>query len=235
MTYEEIIVKLKSLANPDKVAFKQKKFGIITTNTLGIYHSDLKVLAKGLRKQNELATQLFDSEIYEARILASKIFDPKDLTAELMEKWVSVFDTWEICDSFSMGIFAKSNLAVCKIIEWSEREKEFEKRAAFATLASYCMADKKADNSVYENFFPLILKSVDDHRIYVKKAVSWALRSLGKRNIDLNKKAIDLAHQIQKIEYKSAQWIAKDVLRELTKENVNILDYPRAIYRPSTS
>ena len=231
MTYEQIIEKLKSLGDAEKVAFKAKKFGVVSNNALGIYHKDLKALAKELPKDNDLAIQLFESGIYEARLLCSKMFQPKDLTEELLEHWVTTFENWEICDSFCMGLFAKSKFAVSKVIEWSSRTREFEKRAAFTIIAAYCMADKKADNSVFEQFFPIIKREVTDDRIYVKKAVNWALRNIGKRNIDLNKKAIKTANEILEIEVKSAQWIAKNALKELQSEKINILDYPRKIYR----
>ena len=231
MTYKQIIEKLKSSGDAEKVAFKAKKFGIVSNNALGIYHKDLKALAKELPKNNDLAIQLFESGIYEARLLCSKMFQPKDLTEELLEHWVTTFENWEICDSFCMGLFAKSKFAVSKVIEWSSRTREFEKRAAFTIIAAYCMADKKADNSVFEQFFPIIKREVTDDRIYVKKAVNWALRNIGKRNIDLNKKAIKTANEILEIEVKSAQWIAKNALKELQSEKINILDYPRKIYR----
>jgi 3-methyladenine DNA glycosylase AlkD len=99
-------------------------------------------------------------------------------------------------------------------------------------MAAYCMADKKAGNETFQHFFPLIKKEATDERLYVKKAVNWALRSIGKRNVDLNKKAIATAEELLKIDSKATKWIANDALRELTKKNVNILDYPRAIYRP---
>ena len=231
MTYEQIIEKLKSLGDAEKVAFKAKKFGVVSNNALGIYHKDLKILAKELPKDNDLAIQLFESGIYEARLLCSKMFQPKDLAEELLEHWVTTFENWEICDSFCMGLFAKSKFAVPKAIEWSSRTREFEKRAAFAMIAAYCMADKKADNSIFEQFLPIIKREATDNRVYVKKAVNWALRNIGKRNIDLNKKAIVTANAILKIETKSAQWIAKNALKELQSEKINILDYPRAIYR----
>lgn len=232
MTVDTIIQELNQLANPEKIAFKQRKFGVVSNNALGIYHRDLKEIAKRVGKNNDLAKALFDTNIYEARLLCSKLFKPKDLTGDLMEKWLLTFENWEICDSFSMGVFAKSSLAIPKIIEWSTRSKEFEKRASFATMAAYCMADKKADNAVFEQFFPLIYQAADDERTYVKKAVNWALRSIGKRNIDLNQRAIEEAEKIETLDYKSAKWIAKDALRELKKAEINILDYPRAIYRP---
>ncbi|WP_341227932.1 DNA alkylation repair protein [uncultured Arcticibacterium sp.] len=231
MRYQEVIDELHQLANPEKVQFKKEKFGIITSDALGIYHADLKILAKKIGSDNDLALQLFDSDIFEGRLLCSKIFKPADVTEALMEKWLVTFENWEICDSFSMGLFSKSPFAVKKIREWSTREQEFEKRAAFATLPSYCMADKKSENELFLSFLPIIERESDDERLYVKKAVNWALRSIGKRNIDLNKAAINLSKELLKKENKAAKWIAKDALRELEKEGVNILDYPRAIYR----
>ena len=231
MTYTEVIKSLYDLENTEKVIFKEKKFGIISKNSLGIYHKDLNLLAKTIGKDKELALALFDSGIYEARILCSKIFKPKEITEALMEKWVQTFENWEICDSFSMGLFAKSEFALAKIIEWTKRESEFEKRAGFTIMAAYCMADKKSDNELFEQFFPILKREVNDERIYVKKAVNWALRNIGKRNVDLNKKAIEVANEILKMDSKSAKWIAKDALSELQKENVRMSDYPRSVYR----
>jgi 3-methyladenine DNA glycosylase AlkD len=231
MNYNEVIDTLHKLVSLEKVAFKTTKFGIVADNSLGIYHKDLKELAKRIGTDSKLAIQLFDSGIYEARILCSKIFDTKELTNDLLEKWVATFENWEICDSFCMGLFAKSTFAVPKILEWSKRENEFEKRAAFAIMAAYCMADKKADNSVFENFFPILIREANDDRLYVRKAVNWALRNIGKRNIDLNKKVLSIASEIVKIDTKCSKWIGSDAIKQLTRENVNILDYPRVIYR----
>ena len=231
MNYQEVISELQQLANPDKVAFKKAKFGVVADNSLGIYQKDLKELAKKIGTDSTLAVQLFDSGIYEARILCSKIFDPKELTNDLLERWVVTFENWEICDSFCMGLFAKSKFAVPKILEWSERETEFEKRAAFAILAAYCMADKKADNSVFIDFIPVIIRASNDDRLYVRKAVNWALRNIGKRNIDLHKEVLVTAKKIINLNTKSAKWIGSDAISQLTRAKVNILDYPRAIYR----
>ncbi len=231
MTYSEIIECLYDLRDAEKVIFKEKKFGIKSNNSLGIYHKELKIIAKDIGHDNELALQLFDSGIYEGRLLCSKMFKPKDITEQLMEKWVKTFENWEICDSFCMGLFSKSEFALAKILEWTKREPEFEKRAGFAILASYCKADKKSGNELFEQFFPIVKREANDERLYVKKAVNWALRSIGKRNIDLNRKAIETANEILKFKCKSAQWIAKDAIRKLEGVKVNILDYPREIYR----
>ncbi len=233
MTSKEIIQALYDLQDPEKVSFKQQKFGVIANNSLGIYHKELKIMAKDIGMNSDLAIELFDSGIYEARLLCSKLFKPKDLTDELMEKWVVTFENWEICDSFCMGVFAKSKFALPKIHEWSQRTEEFEKRAAFAIMAAYCMADKKAPNEQFEAFFPIIIKSSTDERLYVKKAVNWALRNIGKRNIDLNHHAIEVAEEILTFDSKAAQWIAKDAIKELQKDGVRISDYPRDVYRPA--
>ena len=231
MTLEEIIEKLYELENQEKVIFKKKKFGIVSNNSLGIYHKDLNEIAKNIGKDSQLAIQLFDSGIYEARILCSKVFNPKNLTEVLMEKWVRTFENWEVCDSFCMAVFAKSDYALSKILEWSDRESEFEKRAAFAIMAAYCMADKKSENELFSQFFPLIKKAATDERLYVKKAVNWALRNIGKRNVDLKKTAIKVSKELLDTESKSAIWIAKNALSELEKERIRMSDYPRNIYR----
>ncbi len=230
MTYDQVMDRLHQLADPEKVAFKKKKFGVEAKNSIGVYLKDLKELAKEIGANHELALQLFDSGLYEGRLLCSKLFRPKYLTEELMEKWTATFENWEICDSFCMGIYARSTFAIQKAIEWTEREAEFEKRAGFVIMAAYCMADKKADNTVFENFFPIIMREAKDERIYVKKAVNWALRGIGKRNIDLHRQATEVAKEILKLEDKTANWIAKDALREFEKKGLNVMGYPRTIY-----
>jgi len=231
VTSKQIIEILKKKADPEKVLFKEKKYGIISNNALGIYHQELKVLLKQFPKNDQLAIALFESNIYEARLLCSKMYDPQNLTEKLMDHWTSTFENWEICDSFCMGLFAKSTHAVPKAIEWTGRTKTFEKRAGFTVIAAYCMADKTALNETFEQFLPIIKSSCTDERIYVKKAVNWALRNIGKRNIDLNRKAIKLSREIIKLDHKTAKWIGNNALKELTSKGVRMSDYPRSIYR----
>lgn len=233
MTYNEVLDCLYKLKDPEKVIYKEKKFGIKSKNALGIYNKDLKVLAKEIGQDNELALQLFDSGIYEGQLLCSILFRPEDVTEALMENWVATFENWEICDSFSMKLFSKTQYAQAKILEWSDRAVEFEKRAAFATLASYCMADKTSGNELFEEFFLMIKREATDERLYVKKAVNWSLRNIGKRNIDLNRRAVMVAQEILKLETSSAKWIARDALRELQKKGIRMSDYPRVTYRNS--
>jgi len=232
MNIEDIIVRLHALANPEKIKLKEKKFGIYADNSLGIYHQDLKALAKEIGRDNELALALFDSGIYEAKILCSKIYDPVSITEKQMDSWVKEFENWEICDSFCMGFFVKSDYALKKALEWSASPDEYIKRAGFVIMAAYGFAHKKADNAVFESFFPIIEREAHDERIYVKKAVNWALRNIGKRNRDLHKQALNIASRLLLMDSKSATWIAKNAICELEKPKVNVLDYPREIYRP---
>ena len=231
MTLNTVLKQLHDLAKPENVLFKQKKFGIVSNNAIGIYHKDLKVLAKEIGQNDALAIALFNTNIYEARLLCSKLHSTKTLTNTLLEQWVVTFENWEITDSFAMGLVAKSTFAVPKILEWTNRNAEFEKRAGFATMAAYCMADKLADNNIFKNFLSIIEANANDERLYVKKAVNWALRNIGKRNKDLKKLAIASANTIANNTTKSAQWISKNALKELQSKTSNSFDYPRAIYR----
>lgn len=232
MQLDEVLSRLHDLADPKTVEFKQKKFGIVANNSLGIFQKDLKALAKKIGPNDELALELYATGIYEARLLTCRLYQPTMMTKAQMNKWVGDFENWEICDSFCMGLFTKSPYAIEKALQWSSNNKEFVKRAAFAIMAAYGMADKDADNEVFEQFFVLIEREANDDRLYVKKAVNWALRSIGKRNVDLRKLAIETAHGIALQDAKSARWIAKDALRELQNPDVKMQDHPRSIYRP---
>ncbi|MFA0964436.1 DNA alkylation repair protein [Roseivirga sp. BDSF3-8] len=230
MTAEQIIQSLKRKADPQKARYKEAKFGIVAKHQLGIFHKDLNEMAREIPKDAELATELFDSGIYEGRLLCSKLFPPAQLTEPLMDRWTSTFENWEVCDSFCMTVYARSPLAIPKAIEYSTREPEFEKRAGFAIMAALCSADKRAGNEVFDKFLTIIIRESDDNRLYVRKAVNWALRSIGKRNPDLKRKALEIAEQIASRDTKSARWIAKDALKELQKEGLRIANYPRKIY-----
>ena len=155
LTCDQIVARLEALADDDVILQKQKKFGIKGTNMLGIYHRDLNAIVKEIKKNSPLAIELYNTGIYEARLITAKIFKPKDLTTRLMEEWITIFNNWEICDSFCMAVFSRNSLAIPKIHEWATREAEFEKRASFATMAGFCSSDKKTENAPFEQFFPL--------------------------------------------------------------------------------
>lgn len=232
LEYSDVISKLKALSNPDKAAFKAKKFNIVAVNTLGIYQADLNLLAKQIGKNSELALKLYNSTIYEAKLLCAKIYDPKDLSPALLNSWCAAFDNWEICDTYCLKLFAYYVNIAHFIPDWCNNNNEFIRRAGFATIAALCMANKHAKNEYYESFFPLAIAHANDNRIYVKKAISWALRSIGKRNKDLHALVIEQATIIQKQTSTASKWIANDILKELTSNKLRMSDYPRKLYRP---
>jgi 3-methyladenine DNA glycosylase AlkD len=218
-TTPEIVEQLKSLSNPDNVA-GMARFGINPQNTLGISIPTLRKLARSTGKDHQLAKELWETGIHEARILACFVDEPRQVTEEQMDRWASDFDSWDLCDQCCANLFDRTPFAYQKAREWSSREEEFVKRAAFALMAALAIHDKKAPDHILENFFPVILGAATDDRNYVKKAVNWALRQIGKRNLNLNEIAIQTAQQIVEIDSKTARWIASDALRELTSQKV---------------
>ncbi len=221
MHYEEIISKLKSLSNSEAVK-GMARYGINPKNNLGISIYKLRPIAKEIGKDHELALKLWDSGIHDARLLACFIEDPAKVTGEQMDSWAKDFDSWDVCDQACTSLFDLTHLAWIKVVEWAERDEEFVKRGAFSLIAGLAVHDKKASDKKFERFFPLIKKHSIDDRNYVKKAVNWALRNIGKRNLDLNNQMIKLSEEILKIDSKSAKWIARDALRELTSEKIQI-------------
>lgn len=216
---EEIIKKLKKLSNPKNVK-GMARFGIKPDKALGVSIPNLRKLAKEIGKNHKLALQLWKSEIHEARILAGMIDEVDKVTEKQMDSWIKGFDSWDVCDQVCANLFDKTSFAFKKAIEWARRKNEFEKRAGFALMACLAWHDKEAGDNKFIKFFPAMKRESIDERNYVKKAVNWALRQVGKRNKYLNKEAIKIALVIQKIESKSARWIANDTLRELKSEAV---------------
>jgi len=219
MEYEKVIKKLKSLSNPEAI-IGMARYGITPENTYGASIPSLRKIAKEIGISHKLAQQLWITDIRETRILASMIDDLDMVTEEQMENWVNEFNYWEICDQCCMNLFEKTKFAYKKAVEWSSREKEFIKRAGFVLMARLAVSDKKADDKRFEKFFPVIKREATDDRNYVKKAVNWALRQIGKRSLNLNSKAINAAKEIQGMDSKSVKWIASDALRELTSDTV---------------
>jgi len=219
MRYEEVIQKLKAWANPDAVQH-MARYDINPNNNFGISVTKLQALAKEIGIDYDLALQLWDSGIRDARLLAAYIIKPGQVTEQQMEQWVNDFDSWDICDNTCCHLFDTTKFAYQKAEEWSHRDREFVKRAGFSLMAWLSVHDKKAEDAPFEHFLYIIKKETIDERNYVKKAVNWALRQIGKRNLDLNKKAIETAKQIQRVDSKAARWVATDALRELTSEKV---------------
>jgi len=219
MDSDAILCRLRSLSNQENVA-GMARFGINTKNTYGISIPDLRKIAKEVGRNHELALRLWRSGIHEARILASMIDDPKKVTSVQMERWVRDFDSWDVCDQCCSNLFDKTSIASTKALEWSSRKEEFMKRAAFALMAALAAHDRTTDDSQFMAFLRVISVQSDDERNFVRKAVNWALRQIGKRSNGLNKAAIATAKKIQQHQSKSARWIAADALRELTSLSV---------------
>ncbi|MFO7623022.1 MAG: DNA alkylation repair protein [Anaerolineales bacterium] len=218
-TSEKILEQLKSQANPANVE-GMARYGINPDNTLGVSMPVLRAIARQIRKNHPLALELWDSGIHEARILAALIADPKQVDEELIERWVHDFDSWDVCDQVCSNLFDKTPFAYHKAVEWAGRQPEYVKRAGFVLMAALAVHDKKAPDQAFEAFFPIILREAVDERNFVKKAVNWALRGIGKRNRALNIQAIDFAQHIAQLDSRVARWIASDALRELTSSKI---------------
>lgn len=198
------------------------RYGIKTDKAFGVSIPNIRALAKQVGKDHVLAQTLWELGYHETKILASMIDDPKKLTNEQMENWAKDFDSWDVCDQVCNNLFGKSSLAFDKSFEWCKRGEEFVKRAGYVLMAVLAVHDKTRADEDFFKFMPEIFNGSTDERLYVKKAVNWALRQIGKRNLILHKKAIEYAQNIQKIDSKSAKWIASDALREL--QNPEILE-----------
>jgi 3-methyladenine DNA glycosylase AlkD len=219
MEYEEVLSKLKSLSNPDAVK-GMARYGINPKNNYGVSIKNLREMAKRVGRDHVLALQLWSSGIHDARILASMIDRSEDVTGQQMERWVSDFDSWDVCDECCNNLFSKTRHAYKKSTEWSKSDREFRKRAAFVLMANLAVHDKTAGNAVFVSFLQIIEGESHDQRNYVKKAVNWALRQIGKRNVELNEMAIRTAERLAKLDSKSAKWIASDAIRELASEKI---------------
>jgi len=219
MQLNDVIAELKSMGNP-KAAAGMARYGIKADRALGVSIPGLQRLAKKIGKNRKLAEDLWSSAIHEARILACMIDDPQQITAEVLERLVNEFDSWDLCDQCCNRLFSKTPFARQKALAWANRPEEFVKRAGFVLMAVLAVHDKKAADRQFEPFFEQIKKAAIDERNFVKKAVNWALRQIGKRNICLNKKAIAVAEEIQHLESRAARWVASDALRELRSEKI---------------
>jgi 3-methyladenine DNA glycosylase AlkD len=214
MTVEETIDLLRQIANPVYLA-GMKRFGIDDKTALGIPTPELRKLAKMIKKDHSLALALWDTNIHEARILATMIDDPKLVTPEQIDKWVSDFNSWDICDQACGNLFDRTPYAMQKALQYSTAEEEFVKRAGFVLMAEYAVHEKKATDENFLVLLPIIEREAWDERNFVKKAVNWALRQIGKRNEVLKDAAIETAEKILLQNTKSAKWIATDAIREL--------------------
>jgi 3-methyladenine DNA glycosylase AlkD len=191
------------------------RFGIRAKVVYGVAKPEMDELARRIGKNHGLALELWATGVHDARILAGLIDEPGQVSAPQMERWVRDFDNWDVCDGTCCHLFVFAAPAWSKAVEWSRRKKEFEKRAGFALMAYLAYRDKSAPDAKYRRLFTMIRREARDERNFVRKAVNWALRQIGKRNLKLNRAAIQEAAKIHKIDSRAARWIAADALREL--------------------
>ena len=196
------------------------RFGIDTGRAMGVTVTELRPFARDLGHDHELAAALWASGVHEARLLASLVDEPAMVSETQMEAWVGDLDSWDVCDGVCGNLFDRTPFALDKAVEWSSREPEFEKRAAFALMASAAVHRKDLPDAAFASLLPVIRAQAIDERNYVKKAVSWALRQIGKRSSGLNSRAVRTAEQIERIDSRAARWVARDALRELRSDAV---------------
>ncbi|MEO8096734.1 MAG: DNA alkylation repair protein [Acidobacteriota bacterium] len=210
-----ILKQLRSLGSAENVA-GMARFGITSTNSFGVPLEQLRVFARELGRDHAFALQLWETGNREARILAAFTADPKIMTRAEMDHWAVQFDSWDVCDACCIHLFRKSPLAWAQAVKWTRRKPEFARRAGFALIATLAVHDKKAPDETFQELFPLLEASATDDRNFVKKAVNWALRQIGKRNPALRVEALKVALRLAESELASARWIGKDAARELS-------------------
>ena len=219
MRCSEVLDVLKDLGDPRNVA-GMAHFGIRPAVAYGVPKPVLRRLARDLGKDHDLAQQLWASGVHDARVLASMVDDQAEVIQDQMDEWANDFDNWDVCDQCCMNLFWKTASAYEKAEEWSANGREFVKRAGFVLMASLAIHDKKEEDAAFGRFLTIIKKEAVDDRNFVRKAVNWALRQIGKRNARLRQRAIQVALELQRAESKSARWISSDALRELPSEAV---------------
>jgi 3-methyladenine DNA glycosylase AlkD len=196
------------------------RYGIRTDRAVGVAVTELRRLARGLVPDHELAAALWTSGVHEARILASLVDDPALVSEAQMDAWVSDLDSWDVCDVLCGNLFDRTPFVLDKAVEWTGREPEFERRAGFVLMACAAVHREDLADAAFAGLLPTIREASTDDRTYVKKAVSWALRQIGKRSLGLNAKAIRTAEQIGRIDASASRWVARDALRELRGDAV---------------
>lgn len=196
------------------------RYAIPSDNAFGVTVGEIRQLGKRLGHNHELALGLWQTGFYEARMLAAFVDDPESVTPAQMDRWCKDFDNWAICDTVCFHLFDKTPHAFRKVAHWADRRNEFEKRAAFALLASLGVHDKEASDDEFARCLPLIERASTDERNFVKKGVSWALRVVGRRSRELNEASVKLSEKLAKSDNAAARWIGKDALKELTSKAV---------------
>lgn len=219
MTVSEVLKRLKAHGDPRNVVGMQR-YGIVAQKAFGVSAPVVRQLAREIGKDQTLSLKLWSTGVLEARALASLIGEPERVTERQMDRWVNDFDSWAVCDACCGNLFDKTPYAYRKAFEWCKRKEEFVKRAGFVMMAELAVHDKNARDDQFLKMLPAIKRGATDERNFVKKAVNWALRQIGKRNFALNRAAIRMAKEIRDMDSPAARWVAADTLRELQSSSV---------------
>jgi 3-methyladenine DNA glycosylase AlkD len=214
VTTNDVLERLRAAGSLGNVA-GMARFGIRPAKAYGVATPMIRAIAKEAGRDSRLASALWSTGVLEARMVAFMVADPRHITEEEVERWVSEFDCWSVCDAACLSLLWKTPFAWRKVREWSQREPEYERRAAFALLAVLAVHDKQATDKQFCTALQFITKAANDDRNYVKKAVNWALRQIGKRNPVLREEAIEVAEALAAGGSRAARWIGHDALREL--------------------
>jgi len=219
MKVERVLAHLGSISDRTRLE-GMSRFGIRTDRALGVSMPEMRAFAKTIGRDHRLAMDLWRTGVHEARIMASLVADPKLLTEAEMEEMVGDLDSWDICDQCCSNLFSRSPLALRKALEWAGREEEYQKRAGFATMAALAVHDKKLREEDLRTLLEAVVEESHDDRNYVRKAVNWALRQIGKRDLRSNGMAIEAAERALAKGDRASRWVATDALRELRGEAV---------------
>jgi 3-methyladenine DNA glycosylase AlkD len=213
---ETVLDMLRAKADPQALR-SLERFAVTTREAIGVKTGDIRAVGKTTGRNHRLADQLWRTGIYEAQLLAAFVAVPAELTEKQIEKWCHGFDNWAVCDTHCTQLFVKTPFAWGKVPEWSTSDREFVKRAAFSLLAGLAVHDKKAHDELFIDALPWIEQAADDDRNFVKKAVNWSLRQIGKRNESLCRPALELAEQLAQSSNPASRWIGRDAVRELSQ------------------
>jgi 3-methyladenine DNA glycosylase AlkD len=216
---DEVVAQLRARAS-EQVKTGMARYGIPSDKALGIPVGALKSMGKRLGRNHALAAALWETDIYEARLLATFVDEPELVTAAQMDAWARQFDNWAVCDTACFALFDRTPHAFSKVAAWGGRKEEFVKRAAFALLASLTVHDKAASDDAFLRCLPLIERAATDQRNFVMKSVNWALRSVGKRSPVLHAEALSVCRRLAALPEPAPRWVGKNALRELESASV---------------
>ena len=219
MNFQEVIAYFEEISD-EKVVNSNKRFAIGCEYSYGIRLPVIRKLAKEIGKDHDLAIELWNHPYHESHLLATMIEEKEKVTSKQLNEWINSFYSWDIVDQACLNLLVDLPKARDNIFIWCESEKEFVKRTAFSLIAVIAVRDKNAEPEYFDKYFSLIKKASFDERNFVKKSVNWALRQIGKRDIECNRKALDAAYEISQLDDKTCRWISSNAIRELESEKV---------------